>query len=80
MGLGLHVQERNFTEERVAICEQCPLYIVSSVGPKCNSRLYLNPLTNETSTVPLQGYKSGCGCLLNNKIRQKFSKCPLGKW
>ena len=38
------------SDERMEICKRCPLYKEDEVwGPSCNSNLYLNPETGETS-------------------------------
>jgi len=67
--------------ERMEICKRCPLLkITEEWGPICNSELYLNVQTNETSETPKENFKKGCGCRLNAKTRDKESHCPLKKW
>ena len=71
----------DYAEERMDICKQCPLYILQElVGPICNSKLYLNTKTNKLSDLPREGYKNGCGCLLERKVLQIENHCPLHKW
>lgn len=62
--------------ERMKICKQCALYN----GGICNSHLYCHPLTNEVSSVPKEGYKRGCGCVIKHKVGMKYASCPLEKW
>lgn len=73
-------QNQSISERRMEICKQCPLYKESMVGPICNSRLWYNPSTGETSTIRQMGFKNGCGCRLNAKTRLQSAKCTLGKW
>lgn len=74
-------KEGDLLEERMKICKQCKLFKQDSVfGEVCNARLYLNPITDETSKLPKEGFLRGCGCVLKAKTRVKYSKCPVGKW
>ena len=74
-------REEDLSKKRIKICKSCPLYKIDSVlGELCNSKLYLNPETNQTSTYPRKGYYNGCGCLLNRKIKIIGGKCPINKW
>lgn len=75
-------REQELYESRIKICKQCPLYLVQNktIGAVCNSKLYLNPDTNETSKKYKPGFKSGCGCILASKTRVKGERCPLDKW
>lgn len=67
--------------ERINICRSCKLLAVDNIfGPICNSRLYVNPETNEVSKVDKPGFTNGCGCVLNSKCRVPEAKCPLGRW
>lgn len=68
-------------ESRISICRNCKLLKIDKLfGETCNARLYLDPITNETSLIPLKGYKKGCGCVLKAKTRVKNAECPVGKW
>ena len=58
---------------------QCSKSLLYSNGICCNT-LYLNPINNDISTKPLEGYLSGCGCKIKYKAKWKSEKCPLGKW
>lgn len=82
-----HINELTNAEEelyrkRIKICEECPLFKQTVLGPVCNSSLYLNPETDDVSLVDLKDpkYFKGCGCRLNAKTRNPQSKCPALKW
>ena len=62
--------------ERLEICNKCPIY---SRG-RCNSRLYLNPKTNEVSTIPKIGFIRGCNCFIEVKAKNPNNHCIAGKW
>ena len=67
--------------KRMKICDECPLLKTDGAfGKVCNSRLYLNPETNETVKTRTPGFFRGCGCLLHAKTRVESAKCPAGKW
>jgi hypothetical protein len=72
--------ESKLSEERLAICKQCPLYKKTAVGFICDKYLYLNKETNETAFYPMEGFQNGCGCRLAAKSRLKDAHCPLAKW
>jgi hypothetical protein len=65
-------------ERRYNICLVCP--ICDQEDGVCNSHLYLNPENNDVSTTPKEGYIKGCGCILENKIKNKTNHCPAKKW
>ena len=72
---------KNFAEERLKICRACPIYTNNRLlGEVCNSKLYLNPKTDEISFTPKEGYVKGCGCRLNAKTRLDYMHCIAGKW
>lgn len=64
--------------DRLSICKKCP--ICDTNKWICNSKLYLNPETNDVSVKPKTGYIKGCGCLLQVKTKNPNAKCPTGKW
>lgn len=64
--------------KRMEICKKCPLYKMTSVGPLCNSALYMDP-EGRVSAAPLSGYKRGCGCRLNAKTRLDRARCGHGR-
>ena len=64
-------------EERLAICKECPIFTVDG---RCNSKLWLNPDTNEVSTYARIGYTRGCNCLVKVKARNPYNHCIVGKW
>lgn len=66
--------------ERLKICETCPLLINTLIGPVCNSNMWINPETNETSTTAKNKYIRGCDCRLSAKTRLKDEKCIINKW
>ena len=61
--LGLN---KSISEQRLEICRSCPLF-KNTTGGLCNPALWLNPETDETSTVKKDGYFRGCGCRLKAK-------------
>ncbi len=74
-------REEELFNERIKICRQCKLLRKDSFfGEICNSRLWLNPTTNEISYIPTEGYTKGCGCILSSKTRVKQEVCPARKW
>lgn len=64
------------TDERLAICRKCPIY----TNKRCNSELWLNPVTNEVSTSPKIGYVRGCNCIMPVKARNPNNHCVAKKW
>lgn len=64
------------------ICKKCPLYHINDFWgwAECNSHLYLNPKTNQTSETEKEGFIKGCGCRIEAKITVANEKCPTGKW
>lgn len=80
-----HVNEalgknEDLQESRMNICKECPLLMNGKFGPQCNNSLWLDTETNNTSTVPKDGYIRGCGCRLNAKTRIPDAHCPANKW
>ena len=65
--------------KRLEICKACPLYTEKKSGAICNSKKYMNA-EGDWSYFKKEGYKSGCGCFLQNKIQGLTNKCPHGKW
>lgn len=65
-------------QERIDICRKCPICDLENWI--CNSKLYLNPETNDISAGPKKGYIKGCGCALEIKIPNKNRHCPANKW
>ena len=68
--------KESIIDERLAICEKCPLY---NKG-RCNSNLWLNPDTNEISTYARIGFIRGCNCIMKVKVRNPYNHCVAGKW
>lgn len=74
-------KKRDLFEERMKICRECKLMRKDiTFGEICNSRLYLNPETDEVRRKPAPGFHRGCGCVLGSKTRVKRAKCPAKKW
>ena len=70
-----------FAQERLAICENCPIVKKSKVvGLQCDSNRYLSPDGKEASYFPKDGWTKGCGCSLQHKAQQVNSHCPAHKW
>lgn len=74
--LGLN---KSISEVRLEICHKCPLF-KNTVGGICNPSLWVNPETDETSTVKKDGYFKGCGCRLKAKTTLNTAHCPAHKW
>lgn len=72
-------KNKGLSEERMEICRRCPLYL-DKMGGICNSRLFLNPQTDEVSTSKKLGYIKGCGCRLKAKTALNHSHCVANKW
>lgn len=64
-------------DERMEICKNCKLYLEKTSGAVCNSFLYINK-QGEVSLVKKDGYKQGCGCLLQYKTHNPESHCIIG--
>lgn len=79
--MGLNTTIDSQADLRMEICKRCPLYKIQlGAGAICNSKLYLNTDTGEVSEIKKPGFKNGCGCRLENKVKQAFNHCPLQKW
>ena len=65
-------------KKRLEICKKCPIY--AQARGICNSALWINPKTDETSDVPKAGYVKGCGCAIFYKVQSSSAKCVAGKW
>ena len=71
-------KEEDLFQSRIEICRKCKLHKDDPVfGEACNSNLYLNPVTDETSKTPKIGFYNGCGCILASKCRVPEAECPL---
>jgi len=65
-------------DDRKKICFMCPIY--DAKNQKCNSKLWLNPDTNEVSTHSKLGFIRGCGCLIAFRAKNLSNHCVAGKW
>lgn len=61
---------------REKICNDCPL----KTNNTCNTNMWIDPATMETSTVSKEGFARGCGCRLSAKQKSRYSKCPANFW
>ena len=74
-------KEEELYIERIEKCRSCKLLKKDSIfGEICNSDLYINPKTEETSLVKKPGFVNGCGCVLRSKTRVKDAHCPIARW
>ena len=53
--------------KRILICQKCSLLTKTWYGLVC-------------SAVKEEDGRKGCGCRVEAKTRDEYSKCPLGKW
>lgn len=67
-------------EARFEICKKCPLIKYAEYGPVCNKDLWLNPVTEEISKTPKDGWINGCGCYLQSRVNSSSAHCKLKKW
>ena len=73
--------EEDLFQSRITICRQCKLHKEDPIfGEMCNSKAYLNPMTDELSNIPKIGFYSGCGCVLVAKCRVREEHCPITRW
>lgn len=73
-------REEALFKKRIAICNECPLQMTKFGVQYCCPYLYLNPKTNQVSTVAKEGFYKGCGCVLGSKTRVPEKHCPAKKW
>ena len=66
-------------EERLKICEQCPLWKDTEYGPICNPHKWINPKDGRSSFFPKDGYVQGCNCRIKQKASNIDSHCIAGK-
>lgn len=72
--------DQSLYEERIAICEKCPLYKLDKIrGPVCDSNKFISPDGTKWSWFRKDGYIRGCGCGLR-KAKNPANKCIVGKW
>jgi len=73
----LHINDE-LSESRMKICRKCPIF-KNILGGICNSKLWLNPETNEVSGKPKDGFVRGCNCRMVAKTRVPTAVCVAGK-
>ena len=69
----------DISKKRLQICKSCPIYS-SQFGGICNSKLWINPVTEDVSVSKYPGYVRGCGCRLKAKTRLPNASCIIDKW
>ena len=74
-------KEEDLFNERIKLCRSCKLLKEDKIfGEICNSDLYIDPKSGETSTTKKQGFSNRCGCVLRSKTRVKNAHCPIARW
>lgn len=71
---------QSISQTRLKICAKCPLKKKDYMGYVCDSKGWINPETDEYSSIKKDGYVHGCGCRLFAKTTVASEKCPAGKW
>ena len=69
-----------FAEERLEICKKCPIMRMTEYGMKCDDRKWISPDGKEGSFLKKDGWKKGCGCMLQYKVRTQTNHCIAGLW
>lgn len=72
-------QENALSEERLAVCKECPLFSDKAFGFVCDAHKCVDKEGN-LYQYPAKGRTCGCGCRLAAKTRLKGAKCVLNKW
>lgn len=67
-------------KKRLDICKKCPLLTNDFFGYICDRKKYMNLATKEISFMFKEGWRHGCGCLLDKKVLNPAESCPLKKW
>ena len=71
----------DYSDERMKICRECPLYKKTAAFEVCNSELYISETDKQTvSDKPKTGFRRGCGCVLTKKVARPDARCIVGKW
>lgn len=66
------------TNQREQVCKSCPIF--KPTDQTCNSKLWINPDTDEVSVTAKAGFIRGCGCHVLIKMRNYNAHCIAGKW
>jgi hypothetical protein len=79
-----HVNEllgknKDLSQTRLEICMQCPICLMTALGPVCDRTKYINE-KDEVSNEPKIGFIRGCGCRLEAKVTIKRDHCIRAKW
>ena len=71
----------DFAEKRLEICRKCPICTIDSeFGMKCDERKWISPDGTQSSFFKKDGWKKGCGCILQFKVRNINKHCVIGLW
>lgn len=71
--------DKDYAKIRQKICEECPIFSESHNGV-CNSKLWIQPGTDNINFQKTPGFVQGCGCILKFKWSDPMAKCVAGKW
>lgn len=81
------IVDNEIIEQRRLICEDCPLCAFDKDDKEyvCSEDRAFNPETQTLITLnvdsfPEESYKSGCGCYINELIKQTRYHCVLNRW
>lgn len=73
--------DKSFSEERMNICKQCPIFKEHPVYEGiCDSSKYISKDGTRWSYFKRDGYVKGCGCKLNSKTRNINNHCIINLW
>lgn len=53
---------------------------MTEYGMKCDERKWISPDGTKSSFFKKLGWKKGCGCMLNSKVKNPNNHCVCGKW
>lgn len=72
--------DTSLIDERKKICLSCEHATKYSDGSLRSCGKFIDMFTKITISGGKTTKKKPCGCILNQKIKDKKQKCPLGKW
>ena len=53
---------------------------MTELGMKCDDRKWISPDGTQASFFKKDGWKRGCGCMIQVKVRNAANHCPANKW
>ncbi len=75
------IDEDDYYEKRLEICNNCPLGLSTPSGLICNHNLWISLADKTTiSETRKPGYIRGCSCNITRKAKISFAKCIVDKW